>query len=166
MPSLPEAIGTFRRWGTAGCRFKLDSPQQLFGYAPLPNAAHQKNSYPNLRFIQLPGPLPAYLTAKPQRSNSCKLTLLATHRAPAQILSFDAPILRHGTSQGPTKLPPIWTQKPRNKPNELGKCDEDYLWVMVKTPSQLEGGSSNIYSWHRCQYAREGPSPGHLSRIL
>jgi hypothetical protein len=36
-----------------------------------------------------------------------------------------------------------------------------YLWVMVKTPSQPEGGSSNKYSWQRFQYARAGPSSGH-----
>jgi hypothetical protein len=40
-----------------------------------------------------------------------------------------------------------------------------YLWVIVNTPSQFVGGSSNKYSWQRFQYARAGPSSGHRSMI-
>jgi|ERR1700674_5324477 len=31
------------------------------------------------------------------------------------------------------------------------RCEKRYLWVMVKTPSQPEGGSSKRYSWQRFQ---------------
>ena len=50
------------------------------------------------------------------------------------------------------KLRPFWTQVLGSRlPRRLGKYNEDYLWDMVKTPSQLEGGSSKRYSWQRFQ---------------
>src|SRR5690242_3257741 len=90
-----------RRSVLLGCRswyrFKLDSPQQLFGYATFADAALQKNSYPNLRVIQLLVSVTYQLAATTPGSNSCKLKLLRAHRAwPVYIIPFDAPILTHG----------------------------------------------------------------------
>src|SRR6266851_2461068 len=87
------------------------------------------------------------------RSKSHSLYQLETSKGAAPLVSTPIRCGHSDTGHTDDSIQIGRRRLTKGKPR-VGKCARGgrrYLWVMVKTPSQPEGGSSKRYSWQRFQ---------------